>query len=112
LEIKLYYSNDYVEQRLIRRLYSDSDIKIEYKDNCFFLDDYNLTYFLKENINLYKGEYISDYRENNGKSYLNFCYFGIDNIDLNQIKYNHKLYQFSQKFNIEIYGKHKDKLST
>jgi hypothetical protein len=108
----IYYSNDFVEDgRIIKGLYSDSDVKIEYNENCSILDTYNLSYFLNENIKIYKDKYIPQSMKNNGKSYLKYCDFVVNNLDLNQLKNDYKLYQFSQKFNTDIYEKLKDKLS-
>jgi hypothetical protein len=108
----IYYSNDFVENgRIIKGLYSDSDINIIYNENCSILDTYNLSYFLNENIKLYKGQYISQNMKNNGKSYLKSCDFVVYNLNLNQLKYDYNIYQFSQKFDFNIYIKLKNKLS-
>lgn len=108
----IYYSNDFVEDgRIIKGLYSDSDVNIQFKENCSILDTYNLSYFLEENKKIYEDKYISPSMKNNGKSYLKYCDFKVSNLDLNQLKYDYKLYQFSQNFNTDIYGKLKDKLS-
>ena len=109
----IYYSYDFVEDgRIIKGLYSDSDIEIKYNKICSQLDTYNLSYFLNENKNIYKDvRYIPEYMKNNGNSYLYSCDYEVKNLDLNQIKNDYKLYQFSQKFDIDIYGKLKDKLS-
>jgi len=108
----IYYSNDYVEGRIIKELYSDSDVEIDYRNYyCKILDTYNLTYFINENKNVYKSKYIPETTLRDGKSYLRYCESEKDVKDLNQLKYNHKLYLFSQNFNNEIYDKLKDKLS-
>ena len=110
----IYYSNDFVEKgRIIKGLYSDSDVKIKYYNyNCHELDTYNLSYFLNENKNIYKDEgYISQYLKKNGKSYLKYCDYEAENIDLNKLKNDYKLYQISKNFYIDNYGKLKNRLS-
>ena len=108
----IYYSNDFVEDgTIIEGIYSDSDIRIKYSSK-YELDNYNLSLFLNENKNIYKDErYIPADMKKNGKSYLKYDYNSLYFVDLNEIKNNYKLYQIRQKFNSEIYGKLKDRLS-
>lgn len=110
----IYYSNEFVERRIIKGLYSDSDFKINYNENCSILDTYNFSSFYTENKNIYRSKNIPYDIKINGKSYLKFCNSdsGKYNLDLIQLRNDYKLYQFSQKFNTDIYEKLKDKLSS
>lgn len=109
----LYYSNEFENGKIVKGIYADSDVQIQYNEGCEILDTYNLSNFILEN-KIYKNYKIDDEILKTGKSYLKWCStFNKDySNNLSIIKNEYEQYLFNSSVNKDIIEQTKTRLSS
>ena len=96
--ISIYYTNEAVNDGIIvKNLYVDSDILLQYQKGCYKIDEGTIEELVKDNENLY---YIS---RNSGKSYLKWCKNEYNkNFNLTNMKAEYKVYSTNNYLNENV----------